>query len=278
MGVGNAWARTGGPSQVSCNGKQPIPITPLMCLYRTMRRMSEAARLDLARELCESVDAFAGRVGESIERFSAYKNTAEPFCPAHAALELPDAIAGGRSLAAALVGGTHAVAGQSFSVQLIDYEVPPARTTVRAPLMLNRFEDGTHSTTTMKIDLLLRHDDGTPIIGEAKVARKDGYDTDAVLALIQALAGATQFATPSQQRRLAIHYPSAFAPCPHVDVAIVAYQPPVCASSTYQKKLDAAARALANSLVSSERFPIQIRKIHFIRAYGQPSALSLEEP
>jgi len=51
------------------------------------------------------------------------------------------------------------------------------------------------STSTMWIDLPLRHEGGTPIIGEAKVAKQPGadsaqhakqggYDTDSVLALV----------------------------------------------------------------------------------------------
>lgn len=103
--------------------------------------------------------------------------------------------------------GSQVVSGQDgFRFDVVDYEIPPARTTKNAPLMLNQYEDGTPSTKGMKIDLLLRHEDGTPIVGETKVAKVEGYDTDAVLALIQALAGATQFATPSQQERLAVHY------------------------------------------------------------------------
>jgi hypothetical protein len=62
----------------------------------------------------------------------------------------------------------------AFSFDVVDYEVPPARTTQNALLMLNRFTDGRRSTTTMAVDLLLRHEDGAVIIGEVKVAKAKG--------------------------------------------------------------------------------------------------------
>lgn len=260
------------------NTKLPIPTTPLLKEYRAMRQQSQRQRLDAAHELISSADAFAQRVRESIERFGVFDNTAEPFCPHHAPLGDPVAIVGGRSLATALAQGTQTVSGGAgFSFTLVDYEVPPARTTSKAPLMLNQWDDGTRSITTMKIDLLLRHEDGTPMIGEAKVANARGYDTDSVLALVQALAGATQFATPHQQRRLARHYPHAFELQSRLDVVVVAYQPPVLANSTFQAQLDAAARTLAQVLTQSPQFPKELRYIRFLRARGAPSALSLEE-
>jgi hypothetical protein len=142
--------------------------------------------------------------------------------------------------------------------------------------MLNEFEDGSRSTTTMKIDLLLRHEDGTPIIGEAKVAKKTGYDTDSVLALIQGLAGATQFATPNHPQRLATCYPYAFQPgVERVDVAIVAYRPPVVPRASLQADLDRAARDLARSVTESPLLPPEIRHIWFLEVTGAPRSLSL---
>jgi hypothetical protein len=264
-------------AEVNATTKRPIPITPLMCLYRAMRRMSQGERLNTALELVSSADAVAQRVRESIECFSVYDNTAEPFCPDHKMLEAPAVIVGGRSLAAALAQGPQTVCGiGDFSFTVVDYEVPPARTTVKAPLMRNQFEDGTPSTAAMRIDLLLRHEDGTPMIGEAKVATTDGYDTDSLLALVQALAGAAQFATPNQQRRLARYYPHAFTSRLQVDVAVVAYQPPVVANATYQTELDAAARLLAGRLTTSPHFPKELRRIRFLGVRGEPTALSLE--
>ncbi|HUR15967.1 MAG TPA: hypothetical protein VMZ33_01665, partial [Candidatus Limnocylindrales bacterium] len=140
----------------------------------------------MAKELASYPDEVATRVRESIERFRNYDNIDEPFCPRHDVLTLPSAILDGRSLAAALTPSPNTVQGNNpFSFTLVDYEVPPARTTKNSRFMLNRFEDGRASTSTMSIDLLLRHEDGTLIVGEAKVAKIEGYDTDSVLALVQ---------------------------------------------------------------------------------------------
>jgi hypothetical protein len=256
--------------------KRPIPVTPILRLYREMRRMSQAQRLRRAYELAERPDELLTCVRDSIEQFNRYDNIDEPFCPTHTTLTAPAAIFTGRTLAAALAQRPHQVdAVEPFSFTLVDYEVPPARTTIRARLMQNQFADGTRSTTAIKIDLLLKHEDGTPIIAEAKVAKPNGYDTDSTLALVQALAGATHFATPNQQARLARHYPRHFKPGNHLDVAVVAYQPATLAKATYQQKLNQAARELAKHLQSSAQSPRELRTIHFLTARGHPLTLTL---
>jgi hypothetical protein len=254
--------------------KRPIPVTPLLCLYRTMRASSQGERLALAEELIAGADEVAARITESIDQFRPYDNVSEPFCPAHARLSLPPAIVNGRTMAAALQQSPQTVSGDgAFSFDVVDYEVPPARTTQNALLMLNRFADGRRSTATMSVDLLLRHEDGAAVIGEVKVAKANGYDTDSVLALVQALAAATQFSTPPQQARLTRWYSNAFsAPMP-LDIAVIAYHPPKLAAATLQPALDGAARALAWALTASPRFPPEIRHIRFLRATGSPSSL-----
>jgi hypothetical protein len=256
--------------------KRPIPVSPLLWLYRTMRASSQRQRLSMARELAAHADEVAARVAESIEWFRSYDNVDEPFCPAHAPLSPPLAIVNGRTMAAALQQSPQKVSGdRGFSFVMVDYEVPPARTTQNAPIMLNRFADGRASTATMSVDLLLRHEDGAVIIGEVKVAKANGYDTDSVLALVQALAAATQFSTAPQQARLAQWYPTAFiAPMP-VDVAVVAYVPPKLAAASLQPALETAARDLAVALSGSSRFPREIRQIRFLRASGSPANLAI---
>jgi hypothetical protein len=258
--------------------KRPIPVTPLLSLYRAMRASSQGQRLGMAGELTDSADEVVARIAESIEQFCSYDNVSEPFCPAHAPLPPPPAIVNGRTMAAALQQSPQKVSGDgAFSFDVVDYEVPPARTTQKAALMLNRFTDGRPSTTTMAIDLLLRHEDGAVIIGEVKVAKAQGYDTDSVLALVQALAAATQFSTPPQQARLTRWYSNAFsAPMP-LEVAVIAYHPPKLAAATLQPALDGAARALARALTASPRFPPEIRHIRFLRATGSPSNLVIVE-
>jgi hypothetical protein len=258
--------------------KRPIPVTPLLSLYRTMRASSQRQRLTMAEELTEGADDAARLITESVNQFLSYDNVSEPFCPTHSRLPPPATIVNGRTMAAALQQSPQTVSGDgSFLFDVVDYEVPPARTTQNAPLMLNRFADGQRSTTTMAVDLLLRHEDGAVIIGEIKVAKAKGYDTDSVLALVQALAAAAQFSTPQQQVRLMRWYSHAFsAPMP-LDVAVIAYHPPKLAAAELQQTLDDAARALAQALKASPRFPPELRDIHFLRATGSPSSLVIVE-
>jgi hypothetical protein len=258
--------------------KRPIPVTPLLSLYRTMRASSQRERLTMAEELTMGADDAAALVAESIDQFRSYDNVFERFCPTHSRLPSPPAIVNGRTMAAALQQSPQTVLGDgSFLFDVVDYEVPPARTTQNAPLMLNRFADGRRSTTSMAVDLLLRHEDGAVIIGEVKVAKAKGYDTDSVLALVQALAAAAQFSTPQQQLRLTRCYSRAFsAPMP-VEVAVIAYHPPKLAAAELQPTLDGAARSLAQALKASPRFPPELRDIHFLRVTGSPSSLVIVE-
>jgi hypothetical protein len=261
---------------VTQGAKQPIPVIPLVSLYRILRKASQEQRLRMATELAAEPDQVAARVAESIDRFEVYDNKAEAFCLPHRVLDAPAAVINGRTLAAALSQGEQQVAGpESFGFRLVDYEVRPARTTKNALLALNRFDDGRPSTAAMSLDLLLRHDDGTPIVGEVKVAKAGGYDTDSVLALVQALAAAAQLATPNQRIRLLRHYPHTFLRANRVDVAIIAYHPPKLPEARYQQRLGAVARDLARGLLDSPRFPSQIRRIDFMTAHETPAGLTV---
>ena len=61
----------------------------------------------------------------------------------------------------------------------------------------------------MRADLLLVGEDGVPIVGEVKSATASGYDTDAVLALVQGLTACAQLLPPQQMERLEKAYPYA---------------------------------------------------------------------
>jgi hypothetical protein len=241
-----------------------------------MRGASQRERLSIVQELIAAPDDVAGRVAESIRLFEAYDNIHEEFCPWHPPLPAPLAVVNGRTMAAALQQSPHRVSSTpDFYLTVVDYEVPPARTTKRAERMLNQFADGRASTATMSIDLLLKRDDGAAVVGEVKVAKTNGYDTDSTLALIQALAAATQLSTVTQQARLARCYPSTWtAPMP-IDIAVIAYHPSKLAAAAFQSALDCVAFELAETLVAAPTFPPQIRHIDFLRASGPPTALAI---
>lgn len=119
-----------------------------------------------------------------------------------------------------------------------------------------------------------RCEDGTPVVGEARVAKPGGYDTTAFLALIQALAGAAQLATPNQLKRLSTSYPGSFGVLRCLDVAVVAYQPPQRAPARHQKDLDAVARAIGQSsstTPSRTKFAVSTS----LMPSGEPGSLKL---
>ena len=104
----------------------------------------------------------------------------------------------------------------------LDSEVPPAKTTSKAPCFLNEF-DGGGSSLLIKTDAFLLGGDGTPVVAEAKVTMPKSYDTNTFLALVQALANACLLATADQRERLRRCYGLASTPVA-VDVAITTYR------------------------------------------------------
>ena len=137
----------------------------------------------------------------------------------------------------------------------------PPRTTKNARHFLSKFEDDSPSTTGMKLDFPLRRNDGSPVVGEAKVAKAGGYDSTAVLALVQVLAGATQLATQNQLERLSTYY-QGFHRLTCLDVAVFSYRPPTLAPATNQRALDQAACELVTSLADA-KLPKELRRIDF---------------
>jgi hypothetical protein len=246
-----------------------------MKLYRELRKMPQREQLERAEKWLSNPTFLPRQIQRSIEIFSSYENREEAFCPTHESLSPPTQIATGLNLAEAFASAaTLRVAGEDvFELELVEYELPPARTTTKAKHFLNRFEDGSRSTAAMKVDFLLRREDGTPVVGEAKVAKVAGFDSNSVLALVQVLAGATQLATPNQLERLS-RYHERFDRLSWLDAAVFSYQPTTPAPARYQKALDRAACELVASLADSD-LPRELRRVDFITVTGSHSSLEL---
>ena len=90
-----------------------------------------------------------------------------------------------------------------LAFRFVDYELPPHRKTADA-----RLEGEPASGPGMRADLLLVGEDGVPIVGEVKSATASGYDTDAVLALVQGLTACAQLLPPQQMERLERRIPT----------------------------------------------------------------------
>lgn len=260
--------------------KNLIPLPILVRLYRRLRRCDQAHHLRWGLWLEQNPAVLARWVAESIDVFSEFDNKVESFC-AHRPLDAVNQITNGRELLRALAtGGTPPGAWpirhgkEKINLSFVDYEVPPARTTQKAPLFLNQFAAKGGDSISLTTDLLLKHPDGTPVVGEAKVAKVAGYDTDSLIALIQALAAACLFATPHQLARMSSWYGTA-ATARFVDVALFLYKPAILARSTYQFRLDALAWLLAHRVMEQPVFPDAVRAIYFVHVTGAPSNLAV---
>lgn len=279
---------SGSPHEATKGEKREIPVPFLVRLYRRLRTWPLETRLRFALALEAKPQMLARWIAASVERFEPYCNIEESFA-IRPPLDPVGEVTSGRDLACALAnpatgdGAWRVRTGRtSVSMQLVDHEVPPARTTKNAKHFLNKM-GAVGDSTYLRTDLLLKHADGTPVIGEVKVARAPsattkkggGFDADAVLALVQALAAASMLATPNQLRRLQAHYP-AFADGAHaIDVGLFMYKPQVAATATYQWRLDAVAWLLAHRCFGRYSAPSAIRKVHFIEVRGDPPELDL---
>lgn len=106
-----------------------------------------------------------------------------------------------------------------FPFSYVDYEIRPFRVSRRPETTGAASKEG-------QVDVLMRTAGGAPVIGEIK-ARKDAT---LLLALIQSLASAVEFASPAQRERLSRTYPeSGFAldtNHPRVGVCLLRSMPP----------------------------------------------------
>lgn len=255
-----------------------IPITPMHVLYRAAREMGQKGRLDLARKFVDAPEALDRRFAESVESYRRdYFNVEQPFHPTDRKLvPLPVGaeIDRGYALARILAHRTDPWevegASKTQAFRFVDYEVPPLRTVRGAG-----FSDG-RSGRGLVADVLLAGADGTPVLGEIKVATATRYDTDAVMALIQGLALVAATATPQQKQRLAKHYPSAgFDDAGLLALYVFAVKPPILARARYQAELDRVARELVTALRFQPVIQGVLKDLEYIEARWDKQDLRL---
>ena len=243
--------------------------TPLARLYEFMRVMSEEERLEFARWTAEKPALFNQWSRRSIKFYGdTFSNADEAFHPPRPELPAPASvtdIATGRDLTILLADQPR---GRWWEVEdapelafrFVDYELPPHRKTADA-----RLEGEPASGPGMRADLLLVGEDGVPIVGEVKAATAAGYDTDAVLALVQGLTACAQLLPPQQMERLENTYPyTQFRAISVLDLFIIVVKPELAARATNQADLYEAAKALAPILAREPNVPA--RRIAVIEA------------
>jgi hypothetical protein len=235
---------------------EKIPVTPLVEEYRGLLKLSQAERLDRAEQLIRRPGSLIKAFRDSCRQFASFEHVDEDFYdevpPRKPLPAKPKGLDSTVEVAARLSGrGAKRVLGDDrLSFVYVDRELVPARTKSGAV-----FADGKSIRSGLRLDLLLANrDDGTPIIGEVKVAQ----DKDPFFALIQALTHAAYLSTPSQRKRLArVYSKKKIKVGKKLDVYLLLAQAP--AAATYWFELREAARRLASRIVESK--PEGLRRI-----------------
>ena len=247
---------------VGVTTKRPIPVVPLFERYCEFKRggqySAQRARITLGERYARAPDQLAAEFLQSVDAFAGYDNPGEalvgtkrkPLVRADAA-----AIKDGREAAAYLeltLPRCEVAIAKIGTYRYITREIVPARTTVKASVMANYFDNGRRSTAAMKADLLLRSAAGRPTVGEVKVSTARGDDADPLYALVQALALAAQLIPASQRERLCRRYENArFAASGPLDVLIFLFRPVTLAKATYRNRLTELALDICTSLQES---------------------------
>lgn len=240
-----------------------IPATEMLQLYRLVRAMEQADRLEMARWLSRTPHVLASMFGRSVLAFTRYDNT-EPFHgPRKTSLGPPP-----RTITTGHHAQQHlwAAPDRQWSVEdardhgfrVLDYEVKVTRTT-RSP----GFTDATPPRAGLTTDLLLRGTNGQAIVCEIKVGTETRDDEEPFLALIQALASAAHLATTSQRARLDHYYDLRSADQP-IDVYVLMVKPAEPRPSRHQDKLDEAARRIARGVLELPGVAPHVGRIAFV--------------
>lgn len=237
---------------------EKIAVTPLVDEYRGLLKLSQSQRLERAEQLIRRPASLAKAFSDSREQFASFDHADEDFydpVPPRTPLpKKPKGLGSTVEVAARLSGGgpKRVLGDDRLSFNYIDRELVPARTKTGAV-----FADGKSIRSGLRLDLLLANrDDGTPIIGEVKVAQ----DKDPFFALIQALTHAAYLSTPAQFKRLARVYSNKKIKVgKNLDVYLLLAQAP--AAATYWFELREAARRLAARLIAQESLTDGVRRI-----------------
>jgi hypothetical protein len=257
-----------------------IPTTPLVRRYRALAPKSQAERLAEAREMLECPEALAAEFAASVERFSGYDNASEHFYPPTRAVRKAGAMVkrtndvvlalrdrGGLDPVDApdrLVdhtAGVSPVAAADLACDYVDRELVVQRTTSPAA-----WDDGASNRGGgTRLDVLLAdRRDRTPIVGEIKLPG----DRDPYYALVQALACASNLATPNQYERMRAHMPAGRFPArehpPRFDIFVLVVEEH-SPRGRYMGDLHRTAEALAPRLLAEPSVAQYVRRIASLR-------------
>jgi hypothetical protein len=166
------------------------------------------------------------------------------------------------------------VTARDLACDYVDRELVVQRTTSPAA-----WDDGASNRGGgTRLDILLAdRADGTPIVGEVKLPG----DRDPYYALIQALACASNLATPKQYERMRNHlylgrFPARPTP-PRFDVFVLAVEAPGTEGQPpkgrYQAELREAAEGLAPALLAQPDLARHVRRIATLRLTSRENGI-----
>lgn len=235
---------------------------PLTDMHRFFRSVSELPHHD-QQQWAERLVAYPGRLRacfeRSVEQFEPYSNIDQPFHPG--TRKVADVRPIGARFCLALVGGYRFEAEPILDFDFVDREVVPSRTKPKTV-----FTDGSSAQNQPRVDaLLVNRSDRLPIVAEIKVGR----DKTPFVALVQALAGATQLVTKAQRDRLQAQYPSARfefrVAAEFIDIYLMFVNPP--GPARYWHDLRRYTSRLADDLVEGR----MLRRIKMFDAVYDPT-------
>jgi hypothetical protein len=231
---------------------QGLPATQLRGYYDALHGLKEQEQTALAELHAKDPERLIARFAHSVKTVAAYPELTEAFYDERS--RKPIEVAGDRvhsttTFVAKLraAGRLHVLDFPELDFDFVDREIFPLRSTT-IPV------DGRGARRS--IDVLLRDDNGFPIVGEVKVAG----DSPTYYALVQALMYAAELSSESQLRRLAKHYefviPEGQAA---ITIYLIAHAAPE--SGTYRGKSLEASKAIVEKLMDDPRITAVIR--HF---------------
>lgn len=182
-----------------------VPVTALRHFYESLRSFgNDAVWRGLLDACIRHPGDLAALFAESCEHFKLYDNRDEDFGDRDVEKRdrrferVEDHEQFATRIVASLLASREWSGDPELAFTYVTREISPLRTTG------SRYNDGrtARSSGAGGMDLLLRSNDGFPIVGEIKAAD----DTNLFVALIQALTYASELATASQRARLANNY------------------------------------------------------------------------
>ena len=194
------WARFAAEAENPTEAKKVIPITKIRKLYEFLR--DDIGHHDFQMSLLDSFSKtpqnLISMCVDSFKSFGLYENGTEGWTDTgRTELPNPQPLSDARNTGAVVAAMQLPQMTDPISATYVAYEVNPRRTS-RAI-----FQNGLSATSSGLggIDILLRRNDDTPVVGEIKVAN----DENPFYALIQSLTYAIELATPKQLARLREH-------------------------------------------------------------------------